>query len=234
MTRVTASVGGTRAFAAILGLAAFPGTSATQEAPAGTPKVNYACLVPTTRTAYRIREKDPKQECSSPEHVLFSWNEGSAPPIQVPIDEAKIEASAGGDVVAAAGVPKTDSAARAPAVDSAAIPAPLPAGSLSGFEVVSSGSVRFKPQLADGADPRAVFVASVACPAGKTVLGGTYEFRDATGAAISRAALAELFMIGTSIARKDDGSEHFSVTIDNPQAVAVTAVMQATCASVKK
>jgi len=42
-----------------------------------TPKVFYACYVPSSGTTYRIKEVDLKQECSKSTHVQFSWTDGN-------------------------------------------------------------------------------------------------------------------------------------------------------------
>jgi hypothetical protein len=39
----------------------------------------YACYVPRSGVVYRIREEGLKQDCSSPKHVMFSWNERGLP-----------------------------------------------------------------------------------------------------------------------------------------------------------
>lgn len=54
--------------------------SATQTASATvlggqSPKVFYACYVPSSGVTYRIKEVDVKQNCSS-DHVMFSWTDG--------------------------------------------------------------------------------------------------------------------------------------------------------------
>ena len=43
-----------------------------------TPKVFYACYVPSSGTTYRIKEVDLKQECSKSTHVQFSWTDGKS------------------------------------------------------------------------------------------------------------------------------------------------------------
>ena len=48
--------------------------AAAQAADPVEPKLLYACYVPGSGTVYRVRERDTKQDCNSPEHVLFSWN----------------------------------------------------------------------------------------------------------------------------------------------------------------
>jgi hypothetical protein len=45
------------------------------EAQTTTPKVLWACYVPSTGTTYRIKETDLKQDCQKSTHVMFSWNE---------------------------------------------------------------------------------------------------------------------------------------------------------------
>jgi hypothetical protein len=43
-----------------------------------TPKVFFACYVPSSGTTYRIKEVDLKQECSKSTHVQFSWTDGTS------------------------------------------------------------------------------------------------------------------------------------------------------------
>src|SRR3954452_11988420 len=35
----------------------------------------YACYVPSSGTVYRIKAPGLKDDCNSPQHVQFSWNE---------------------------------------------------------------------------------------------------------------------------------------------------------------
>jgi hypothetical protein len=44
-----------------------------------TPKVYYACYIPTSGTVYRIKEMNLKQACASTAHVSFSWTDGGTP-----------------------------------------------------------------------------------------------------------------------------------------------------------
>src|SRR5215213_1993809 len=69
--------------AAVLGaiLAAAP---AALEAQTTTPKVYYACYIPTSGTVYRIKETNLKQACASSAHVPFSWTDGGTPGPQGP------------------------------------------------------------------------------------------------------------------------------------------------------
>jgi len=69
--------------AGLLGATAILG-SAPDGARAQTPKVYYACYVPSTGTVYRIKEPDTPQQCSSSnkkgaqvDHVEFSWTDGA-------------------------------------------------------------------------------------------------------------------------------------------------------------
>jgi hypothetical protein len=39
------------------------------------PNVLHACYVPLSGTVYRIRTADTRQQCASPSHVMFSFNE---------------------------------------------------------------------------------------------------------------------------------------------------------------
>src|SRR5215204_5042999 len=66
--------------AAVLGaiLAAAPAALEAQTT-TPTPKVYYACYVPTTGTVYRIKEPNLKQACTSSTHVPFSWTDTGAP-----------------------------------------------------------------------------------------------------------------------------------------------------------
>ena len=74
MSRITLSLA-----AAALGLVAFAAPTALR-AQATTPKVFYACYVPSSGTTYRIKETDLKQTCSKSTHVQFSWTDGTSSP----------------------------------------------------------------------------------------------------------------------------------------------------------
>lgn len=66
-------------WAAVLALAALAAPAALR-AQSTTPKVFYACYVPSSGTTYRIKEADLKQECSKPTHAQFSWTDGTSAP----------------------------------------------------------------------------------------------------------------------------------------------------------
>src|SRR5215207_10420242 len=71
--------------AAVLGaiLAAAPAALEAQTT-TPTPKVYYACYIPTSGTVYRIKETNLKQSCASTAHVPFSWTDGGTPGPQGP------------------------------------------------------------------------------------------------------------------------------------------------------
>ena len=71
--------------AAVLGaiLAAAPSALRAQTT-TPTPKVFYACFIPTSGTVYRIKETNLKQSCASTAHVQFSWTDGGTPGPQGP------------------------------------------------------------------------------------------------------------------------------------------------------
>ena len=62
--------------AIVLGLSALAAPAAVR-AQSTTPKVFYACYVPSSGTTYRIKEVDLKQECTKSSHVQFSWTDGN-------------------------------------------------------------------------------------------------------------------------------------------------------------
>jgi hypothetical protein len=66
--------------AAVLGaiLAAAPAALEAQTT-TPTPKVYYACYIPTSGTVYRIKETNLKQACASTAHIPFSWTDGGTP-----------------------------------------------------------------------------------------------------------------------------------------------------------
>ena len=72
--------------AAVLGaiLAAAPAALRAQTTTPTTPKVFYACFIPTSGTVYRIKETNLKQSCASTAHVPFSWTDGGTPGPQGP------------------------------------------------------------------------------------------------------------------------------------------------------
>ena len=68
-----------RALAAGLTLAAIaalaPDARAQSPDPVPNPNVIWACFVPMSGTVYRIKTADTKETCSSPKHVMFSFNQ---------------------------------------------------------------------------------------------------------------------------------------------------------------
>jgi len=65
-----------RALAAGLTLAALASGARAQTPPTPPdPNVVWACYVPTSGTVYRIKTTDTKESCSSPKHVMFSFNQ---------------------------------------------------------------------------------------------------------------------------------------------------------------
>ena len=76
MQRLTLS--GLAAVAALSAVAAAVPSRAAQAQTTTTPKVFYACYVPSSGTTYRIKEVDLKQECSKSSHVQFSWTDGKS------------------------------------------------------------------------------------------------------------------------------------------------------------
>src|SRR5688572_15980753 len=49
--------------------------AAVRPAAAQTSNVLWACYVPLTGTVYRIRATNTQNNCSSPAHIMFNWNE---------------------------------------------------------------------------------------------------------------------------------------------------------------
>jgi hypothetical protein len=85
-----------RALAAALALAAFAsGASAQTPPPPPDPNVIWACYVPVSGTVYRIKSADTKEICSSPKHVMFSFNQTGPAGPQGPAGPAGAQGPAG-------------------------------------------------------------------------------------------------------------------------------------------
>jgi len=85
-----------RAFAAGLTLAALAsGVHAQTPPPPPDPNVVWACYVPTSGTVYRIKTADTKEICSSPKHVMFSFNQTGPAGPQGPAGPAGAQGPAG-------------------------------------------------------------------------------------------------------------------------------------------
>ena len=88
-----------RALAAGLTLAAIaalaPDARAQTPDPVPDPNVLWACFVPMSGTVYRIKTADTKESCSSPKHVMFSFNQTGPAGPQGPAGPAGAQGPAG-------------------------------------------------------------------------------------------------------------------------------------------
>lgn len=66
--------------AAVLALVALTAPAVLRAQTMPTPKVFYACYVPSSGSVYRVKETGLKQECSKSTHVQFSWTDGTSTP----------------------------------------------------------------------------------------------------------------------------------------------------------
>lgn len=87
-----------RALAAGLTLAAIAALARDARAqspdPVPDPNVIWACFVPVSGTVYRIKTADTKESCSSPKHVMFSFNQTGPAGAQGPAGAAGTGATA--------------------------------------------------------------------------------------------------------------------------------------------
>lgn len=84
-----------RALATVLTLTALASGARAQTPPPPDPNVIWACYVPVSGTVYRIKSADTKEICSSPKHVMFSFNQTGPAGPQGPVGPAGAQGPVG-------------------------------------------------------------------------------------------------------------------------------------------
>lgn len=157
-----------RAFPFLMVLCALAAVSVPEAAAQSSPPVLYACYAPNSGSVYRIKEPNTPAECSSKQHVEFSWNHGGPQGPHGPVGPEGLQGPQGsqGPVGIQGPVgPEGSQGPKGPAGPQGPEGAAGPVGSVSGWEVVTSQAITI-------AGLELLTMQVLRCPAGKHAFSG--------------------------------------------------------------